>query len=111
VLLKFGEGLASAVITLIKNEVRKHPLAIFGKYLLKGAFKELLKKTDPSEFGGALLLGVNGVALIAHGGSDAKAVKNSVRTAAAFVEKGINRQISEKIHREVPPVPPVPVGG
>jgi glycerol-3-phosphate acyltransferase PlsX len=110
VLLKFGEGLASAVIKLIKNEVRKHPLAIFGKYLLKGAFKELLKKTDPSEFGGALLLGVNGVALIAHGGSDAKAVKNSVRTAAAFVEKGINRQISEKIHRDVPPVPSVPVG-
>ncbi|MBL8023482.1 MAG: phosphate acyltransferase PlsX [Elusimicrobia bacterium] len=110
VLLKFGEGLAAAVLKLIKQEVRKHPLAIFGKYLLKGAFKELLKKTDPSEFGGALLLGVNGVALIAHGGSDAKAVKNSVRTAAAFVEKGINRQISEQIHR-LPPTPlPAPVG-
>jgi glycerol-3-phosphate acyltransferase PlsX len=100
VLLKFGEGLASAVLKLIKNEVRKHPLAIFGKYLLKGAFKELMKKTDPSEFGGALLLGVNGVALIAHGGSDVKAVRNSVRTAAAFVEKGINRQISEFLHAQ-----------
>ncbi len=100
VLLKFGEGLASAVLKLIKNEVRKHPLAIFGKYLLKGAFKELMKKTDPSEFGGALLLGVNGVALIAHGGSDVKAVRNSVKTAAAFVEKGINRQISDFLHAQ-----------
>lgn len=106
VLLKFGEGLASAVLKLIKNEVRKHPLAIFGRVLLKGAFKELIKKTDPSEFGGAPLLGVNGVALIAHGGSDVKAVKNSVRTAAAFVEKGINRQISDQIHSHVSvPVP------
>jgi glycerol-3-phosphate acyltransferase PlsX len=80
VLLKFGEGLASAVLKLIKNEVRKHPLAIFGKYLLKGAFKELMKKTDPSEFGGAPLLGLNGVALISHGGSDVKAVKIRVRS-------------------------------
>jgi hypothetical protein len=63
-LLKFGEGLAAAVLKLIKNEVRKHPLAIFGKYLLKGAFKELLKRTDPAEYGGAPLLGVNGVALV-----------------------------------------------
>ena len=39
-----------------------HPLAIFGKFLLKGAFKELLRRTDPAEYGGAPLLGVNGVA-------------------------------------------------
>jgi len=98
ILLKFGEGLAAAVLKLIKNEVRKHPLAVFGKYLLKGAFKELLKKTDPSEYGGAPLLGVNGVALISHGGADAKAIKNAVRTVGAFVEGGINRQISDRLH-------------
>lgn len=97
ILLKFGEGLAAAVLKLIKNEVRKHPLAIFGKYLLKGAFKELLRKTDPSEYGGAPLLGVNGVALISHGGADAKAIKNAVRIAGVFVEAGINRQISDRL--------------
>jgi glycerol-3-phosphate acyltransferase PlsX len=98
VLLKFGEGLAAAVLKLIKNEVRKHPLAIFGKVLLKGAFKELIKRTDPSEYGGAPLLGVNGVALICHGGADARAIKNAVRSAAAFVESGINRKISDDLH-------------
>jgi len=97
ILLKFGEGLAATVLNLIKNEVRKHPLAVFGKYLLKGAFKELLKKTDPSECGGAPLLGVNGVALISHGGADAKTIKNAVRTAGAFVDGGINRQISDRL--------------
>jgi glycerol-3-phosphate acyltransferase PlsX len=102
VLLKFGEGLAAAVLKLIKNEVRKHPLAVFGKYLLKGAFKELIKKTDPAEHGGAPLLGVNGVALISHGGADAVSIKNAVRTAAAFVESGINRQISDQLHDQAP---------
>lgn len=109
VLLKFGEGLAAAVLKLIKNEVRKHPLAVFGKYLLKGAFKELIKKTDPAEHGGAPLLGVNGVALISHGGADAVSIKNAVRTAAAFVESGINRQISDQLHDQAPPAAAVRV--
>jgi glycerol-3-phosphate acyltransferase PlsX len=109
ILLKFGEGLAAAVLKLIKNEVRKHPLAIFGKYLLKGAFKELIRKTDPSEYGGAPLLGVNGVSLICHGGADAKAIMNAVRTAGAFVDRGINRQISDRLVGTNAHLPPVKV--
>ncbi len=112
-LLKFGEGLAAAVLKLIKNEVRKHPLAIFGKYLLKGAFKELLKRTDPAEYGGAPLLGLNGVALVSHGGANAKAIKNAIRSAGAFVEAEINRQISESLKETnahlMPAAPAVPV--
>jgi len=99
VVLKFGEGLAAAVIHLIKTEIKKHPLAIFGRYLLKGAFREMRKRTDPSEHGGAPLLGVNGVAIIAHGGSNAKAIKNALRAAAFFHEKGVNRQIHDQIHQ------------
>jgi hypothetical protein len=70
-----------------------------GNISSKGRLRNLLKKQTPPNLAERLLLGVNGVALIAHGGSDVKAVKNSVRTAAAFVEKGINRQISEQIHQ------------
>ncbi|MBI4395657.1 MAG: phosphate acyltransferase PlsX [Elusimicrobia bacterium] len=102
VILKFAEGLAEALLNLIKGEIRKHPLAIFGKYLLKGAFKAIRKKTDPSEYGGAPLLGVNGVSIISHGGSDAKAIKNAIRTAGEFVEKSINRQISDKLKQMNP---------
>ena len=107
-LLKFGEGLASAVLKLIKNEVRKHPLAVFGKYLLKGAFKELIKKTDPSEYGGAPLLGVNGVVLVSHGGANAVAIKNAVRSAGVFVEAEINRQISDRLKEADLPTSPAP---
>jgi glycerol-3-phosphate acyltransferase PlsX len=107
IILKFGEGLAEALLKLIKTEMKKHPLAIFAKLLLGGAFRNIKRKTDPSEYGGAPLLGVNGVAIISHGGSDAKAIKNAIRAASRYVELDINRRISEKIHRLNAPLIPV----
>lgn len=104
VVLKFGEGLAQALLQLIKTELRKHPFALFGKWLLKGAFGSIRQKTDPAEYGGAPLLGVNGVAIISHGGSNAKAIKNALKLAGNFVEKGINRHISDKLQQMNPPV-------
>jgi phosphate acyltransferase len=97
VILKFGEGLAAALLTLIKTEIKKHPLAFLGKLLLKGAFRRIRKKTDPAEYGGAPLLGVGGVALISHGGSNALAIKNALRAAKIFAESGINERISERL--------------
>jgi phosphate acyltransferase len=99
VVLKFAEGLAAAIIMLIKDEMRKHPLAVVGKLLFRRAFRNIRKKTDPSEYGGAPLLGVDGAVFIGHGHSNAVSVKNAVRTAGNFVEKGINRQISEQLER------------
>lgn len=100
IVLKFGEGLAAALLSLIKTEIKKRPLAaIAAKLFLKAPFKAIKKKTDPSEFGGAPLLGVGGVSLICHGGADAKAIKNAIRGAGVFVEKDINRQISEQLHQ------------
>lgn len=107
VILKFGEGLSDAILKLIKTEVKKHPLALVAKLLLTGVFKDIKKKTDPSEYGGAPLLGVNGVAIISHGGSNAKAIKNAIKAASRFVELDINRQISEKLHRLNAPLIPV----
>lgn len=100
IILKFGEGLADALLKLIKTEIKKHPLsALAAKLFLKAPFKAIKKKTDPSEFGGAPLLGVGGVSLICHGGADPKAIKNAIRGAGVFVEKDINRQISEELHQ------------
>jgi phosphate acyltransferase len=100
VVLKFGEGLAAALFSLIKTEIKKHPVAaVAAKFCLAGPFARIKKKTDPAEYGGAPLLGVNGVAIIAHGGSNAKAIKNAIRAAGEIVEKGINRQISDQIHQ------------
>lgn len=100
IVLKFGEGLAAALLQIIKSEIKKRPLiALAAKLLLKAPFKAIKKKTDPSEFGGAPLLGVGGVSLICHGGADPKAIKNAIRGAGVFVAKDINRQISEELHQ------------
>lgn len=109
VILKFGEGLAAALLTLIRQELRKHPLAIFGKFLMGGAFKNIKRKTDPAEYGGAPLLGVNGVVMICHGGSDPRAIDNALAAAGLFVERNINRDILEQLHAHTERFEPVRV--
>lgn len=110
VVLKFAEGLAEAIFSLIKAEIKKHPLtALISKLLLKPPFSRIKKRMDPAEYGGAPLLGVGGVAIIAHGGSSAKAIKNAVKAAGEFVEKGINRQISDRIRQMSAAVIPLKV--
>ena len=97
VVLKFGEGLAEAMLQIIKTEVKKHPVSILGGLFLRGIFKDLKKKVDPSNYGGAPLLGVNGVSIVSHGGSNAIAIKNAIRVAAELVRDNINENISNQL--------------
>jgi glycerol-3-phosphate acyltransferase PlsX len=62
-----------------------------------GAFKGLRRKADPDEYGGAVLLGINGICVKAHGASSPKAVKNAIRVATDFVECQFNEHIVERI--------------
>jgi glycerol-3-phosphate acyltransferase PlsX len=66
--------------------------------LIRGSFTELRATLDPSEVGGAPLLGTDGLAIIAHGSSSPKAVKNAIRVADQAVRGGINRLIVESLH-------------
>jgi len=101
IVLKFGEGLAEVLLSLIKKEIKSDPMAMIGGWLAREAFHGIRKKVDYAEYGGAPLLGVNGVSIIAHGGSNAKAIKNAVKLAADFVRKNLNREITESIHQHV----------
>ncbi len=105
VVLKFAEGLAATIIKLIKGELQGHPLAIFGGLLLKKAFKRIKKRMDPAEYGGAPLLGVNGISIVSHGVSNAVAIKNALRVASELYEDNICDHIQkqlEKISASVP---------
>jgi glycerol-3-phosphate acyltransferase PlsX len=97
VVLKFGEGLADALIKIIKDEVKGHPLALLGGILLKGAFRKIKRKVDPHEYGGAPLLGVKGVSIVSHGRSDAFAIKNALRVAHELISDNINEHIHNKL--------------
>jgi len=97
---KLSEGLAESLLTVIKEEVKKSPLATLGALLSKPAFDKVKKRLDYAEFGGAPLLGVDGVVIVAHGRSNAKAIKNAVRVAKQAVEGGMLAAIKEGLQTE-----------
>jgi len=99
VIVKLSEGLASSLLRIIKDEVKKKPIALLGALLSKPAFDEVKKRLDYAEYGGAPLLGVDGVVIIAHGRSNAKAIKNAIRVAKQAVEGGVLAAIREGIER------------
>lgn len=79
--LKLSEGLAESILTMLRTEIEGSTLARLGYALARSAFRRFRKKVDYAEYGGAPLLGVNGVAIISHGRSDPKAVKNAIYAA------------------------------
>jgi len=97
--LKACESTARLVACWLKDEMKKNPLRMLGGMLARGAFQSLKRKADPDEYGGAVLLGINGICIKAHGASSPKAIKNAVRVATEFVECQFNEHIVEEIGR------------
>ena len=93
ILLKTSEGVAESITKIIKKNIRKSPLAIAGALLMRRVFKSLKKQVDYAEYGGAPLLGIAGCAIIGHGKSNAKAVKNAIFQAINFSNSNINEDI------------------
>ncbi|ARR01198.1 phosphate acyltransferase PlsX [Campylobacter porcelli] len=97
ILLKTSEGVASAITKIIKQNIKKSLLAIFGATLMKGVFKRLKNQIDYDEYGGAPLLGVKECVIISHGKSNPKAIKNAIFQALKFSESNINKVILDEL--------------
>ncbi len=97
VILKVAEGLGEMVVGMLREEAGRSPVYGAGLLMAKGAFRNLKRKVDYSEYGGAPLLGVDGPCLIAHGRSTAKAIRNAVRFADSYAESGVIERIGDKI--------------
>ncbi len=96
IVLKASEGVVSTVFTLMKTHIKKSIPAKIGAFLMKKkVFKKLKEKVDYAEYGGAPLLGVKGCAIISHGKSNAKAIKNAIFQAIAYSDSGVNGAIEE----------------
>jgi len=93
VALKISEGVANLVRTALKESLKATITRQVGALLSRNAFTDFKKRLDHTEYGGAPLLGVKGVCIITHGSSNANAMKNAVRVAAEFSERGINPSI------------------
>lgn len=97
--LKACESTARLIAHWLKDEMKKNPLRMLGGLLAAGAFRTLKRKADPDEYGGAVLLGINGTCIKAHGASSPNAVKNAIRVATEFVECQFNQHIVDEIKR------------
>jgi glycerol-3-phosphate acyltransferase PlsX len=95
--LKTSEGVASTISGLIKDYIRKSPIAITGALLMRKVFKLLKKQIDYAEVGGAPLIGIKGCAIVSHGKSNAKAMENAIYQAIAYIDTGVNQHILEKL--------------
>ena len=94
ILLKTSEGVVSTIFGMMKQHIRKSLPAQFGALLMKkDVFATMKKQVDYAEYGGAPLLGVNGCAIVGHGSSNAKAIKNAIFQAISYVESDVNTTI------------------
>ncbi|NLM37819.1 MAG: phosphate acyltransferase PlsX [Firmicutes bacterium] len=93
VILKFAEGMATALFQKMKEVLLQSPVTKLGALAIKPGLQKLKASFDYAEYGGAPLLGVNGVSIISHGRSDAKAFKNAIKAAA----NGVTQDIIGKI--------------
>ena len=97
VALKVSESVAEAMQVFLKRHLLSSPLGKLGLLFLIPSLKRFKKELDYAEYGGAPLLGVNGVVIIGHGRSNTKAIKNAIRVAKEEVERQVNEKILEAI--------------
>jgi phosphate acyltransferase len=110
VVLKFAEGMASTLTGMIRQEIEASWLTKLAAVGVIPAFRRARRRMDYAEYGGAPLLGLNGIAIVAHGRSNALAIKNAVRVAAYAVSEGVVPHISEGI-AELRPTTAGPAAG
>jgi phosphate acyltransferase len=97
ILIKTAEGVAEFLFQSMRDAVKGDPLATLGGLLVRPKLRAIRRRADWREFGGALLLGVGGVAVIAHGRSDARAIYNAVRVARDAVEHQVISTITSAV--------------
>ena len=97
VALKISEGLVEHVQGMLKKSIKSSLKSQIGYALSKQAFDDFRKRTDSSETGGAPLLGVRGITIIAHGRSNPNAIKNAIRVASELCRARVNEKIDQEL--------------
>lgn len=93
--IKTLEAMGNTLFKLIRQEIKRDPIAMAGSLLARHAFRKVYKQVDPFEIGGAPLLGVDGVVIIGHGRSNANAIKNAIGQARMAVQGDVIQSIAK----------------
>jgi glycerol-3-phosphate acyltransferase PlsX len=97
ILLKSVEGMGKAIVRLLRRELTANPLRKFGAALAQGALLNIKRRMDPEAYGGAPLLGLNGIVIKAHGSAREKAILNAIRVATETIQYKINETIVREV--------------
>jgi glycerol-3-phosphate acyltransferase PlsX len=97
VVLKVSEGLIETIIRMLREELQQSLQGMAGAFLSRPAFQSFKKRLDYAEFGGAPLLGISRPTVICHGRSNARAIRNAIRVAKEFAERGLNERIESDL--------------
>lgn len=95
--LKISEGMVDVLLNFFKESVKKSLKGKIGYLLMKEIFDELSKKVDYAEYGGAPLLGVDGICIICHGKSNEKAIRNAIVLAKRFAESSLHELLKKNL--------------
>jgi glycerol-3-phosphate acyltransferase PlsX len=98
--LKATEGTARQIMTFLRNSIEKDFLARIGYLLARGAFRELRDKLDPSKSNGSVLLGLNGIVVKSHGGTDAEGFASAVDVGYEMVHYDLLTKINQMLNRD-----------
>ena len=99
VMVKTVEGVAYSIFSIMKEQIKKDWVAVFGALLSFPVYSYLKKKMNHEEYGGALLVGLNGISIVSHGRSGAKAIKNAVKLASRIASSGFIKHTKEYFER------------
>jgi glycerol-3-phosphate acyltransferase PlsX len=101
VVLKVSEAVAEAIGVFIRENIGTSMVRKLGYLLMRPAFRSLKRRVDYAEYGGAPLVGINGISIIGHGRSSDLAVKNAIRVAAELAKSEVNKHIREDIEKNM----------
>lgn len=97
--LKTAEGASRLIYTTLKSAIERSVLAKIGYLFARPAIRMAMRRFDPRKLNGAILLGLNGVAVKSHGGADAKSFANAIKVAMAMAENNVNEKILAELAR------------
>ena len=98
--LKLLEGTIRSLFDALRAEIGRTPWGTLGGLLVRPAARKLWRRLDPETYGGAYLLGLRGLVVIAHGNSSRRAIANAIRLAARGVEHGVVDRLAERLARQ-----------
>jgi phosphate acyltransferase len=100
IFLKTAESTVRMLTTVMTEEIKRRPVSMLGGVLIRSALKRTKARMDDSEYGGAVLLGLSGIVVVAHGKSKANAVRSAIRVARQAVEHDVTGKIQAAVEQD-----------